>query len=98
MRARIARKQNEFACPYVEGGAIVDSQLHMPRRDKMRRNDMSRCRQERFAIVCRDSSADAPGRSEFRLEEAPSRQPNHTQDIRKRIQQLPALLSGVRSM
>ena len=94
----IVRKQNEFACPHVNGGTTVDLQLHMPRGDKMRRNNMSRCRQERFAIVRRDFSAEAPGRSEFRLEEDPSREPNDTQDIRKRIQQLPALLSGVRSM
>ncbi|MCY1179069.1 hypothetical protein D9M73_194490 [compost metagenome] len=93
----VARKQNEFTCPHLEGGTIVDSQLHVPRRDKMRGDDMSRGGQERFAIVGGDSSAQTPGRSELRLEEDPSRQPNHTQHIRKRIQHLTALLSGVRS-
>ncbi|MCY1379105.1 hypothetical protein D9M69_667950 [compost metagenome] len=93
----VARKQNEFACPYLDGGTTVDLNLHAPSGDKVRRNDVSRCRQERLAIICRDSAVDAPGRSELRLEEDPSRQPNHTQHIRKRIQHLTALLSGVRS-
>jgi hypothetical protein len=80
----VARQQDKFACPHVHDGTTVDLYLHASGGDKMRGNDMSGCRQERFAIICRESSVDAPGRSEFRLEEDPSRQPNHTQYIRKR--------------
>ncbi|MNY31822.1 hypothetical protein D3C86_1659990 [compost metagenome] len=77
----IARQQNQFACPHLDGGITVDSYLHGAGGNKMRRNDVPRCNQERFAIIRRDSAVDAPGRSEFGLEEDPTRQPDHPQDI-----------------
>ncbi|MNN74016.1 hypothetical protein D3C81_1901780 [compost metagenome] len=83
----VARQQNEFACPHLDGGITVDANLHVPGGDKMRGDDMSGCRQERLAIIRRESAVDAPGRSQLRLEEDASRQPDHTQHIRKRIQQ-----------